>query len=272
MTYLAGHVPGASFLDVEADLSAPPGGGGTRGGIRCRIGGICASCREGGDRGRHARRRLRPGNERRRGATLVAPAPLRARRCRSPARRAGRLARPLRAGEERSSRPSSTCERARTTFSAEIEERLGRPGFVVVDARAPERYRGEVEPIDSVAATSRAQSTCRTHDRSSSRSRLIRGRRRLLRPASHGMRDVLDSNRAGVRAKLYPGSWSEWSSARLGGRAWLTSPSGRHGPTTPRPSSSCTPTGRRRTTARSRSGARCTPPSWPRPTARSSPS
>jgi thiosulfate/3-mercaptopyruvate sulfurtransferase len=24
--YLAGHIPGASFLDVETELSAPPGG------------------------------------------------------------------------------------------------------------------------------------------------------------------------------------------------------------------------------------------------------
>ena len=26
--YLAGHIPGAAFLDVERDLSAPPGPGG----------------------------------------------------------------------------------------------------------------------------------------------------------------------------------------------------------------------------------------------------
>ena len=38
-----------------------------------------------------------------------------------------------------------------TVDAEELEARLGEPGLVVVDARAPERYRGEVEPIDPVA-------------------------------------------------------------------------------------------------------------------------
>jgi thiosulfate/3-mercaptopyruvate sulfurtransferase len=34
--YLAGHIPGATFLDVDADLSAPGGGGATPGRLQSR--------------------------------------------------------------------------------------------------------------------------------------------------------------------------------------------------------------------------------------------
>jgi thiosulfate/3-mercaptopyruvate sulfurtransferase len=38
-----------------------------------------------------------------------------------------------------------------TIEAAEIRDRLGDPSLVLLDARAPERWRGEVEPLDPVA-------------------------------------------------------------------------------------------------------------------------
>ena len=98
-------------------------------------------------------------------------------------------------------------------------------GDVLVDARAPERYRGEVEPVDPVAghipgavnvptereprrgrplpAARRARARCTPRRRAGATSRLLRlGRHRLPRPARAGA--------VGVHAALYPGSWSEW--------------------------------------------------------------
>lgn len=60
---------------------------------------------------------------------------------------------PLRAGPEQLE-PAEFIPRRRAGDTAEADELLGRLGdadLTLVDARAPERWRGEVEPIDPVA-------------------------------------------------------------------------------------------------------------------------
>ena len=101
---------------------------------------------------------------------------------------------------------------------------------MLVDARAPERYRGETEPIDPVAGP---------HPRSGQRADRAQPRRRRPVPAGRSelralyaevgatgaergevaaycgsgvtaVHDILAMEVAGVRAALYPGSWSGW--------------------------------------------------------------
>jgi thiosulfate/3-mercaptopyruvate sulfurtransferase len=98
---------------------------------------------------------------------------------------------------------------------------------VLVDARAPERYRGEVEPIDPVAgrvpgaANVPTDANLRPDGRFRSATELAAVYARVGAvpgtdvaaycgsgvTAAH---DVLAMEVAGVRAALYPGSWSGW--------------------------------------------------------------
>ena len=214
--YLAGHVPGASFLDVETELSAPPGGA---------------------DGGRHplpepkafahAAGAAGIGND----ALVVAYD----QGMNGGAARLWWLLRhfghdevavlrggldnwlgPLRAGEEKIE-PAELSLRPRdddVISAEEIEERLGKPDFVVVDARAPERYRGEVEPIDAVAGhIPGAVNMPYTGEPSA-----VDPDAEVAVYCGSGITaavTILALEREGVGARLYPGSWSEWSSRGL---------------------------------------------------------
>jgi len=107
----------------------------------------------------------------------------------------------------------------------EADEVLGVP--VLVDARAPERYRGETEPIDPVAGhiPGAVNVPTTTNLNAEGRFRPATELRALYAAAGvdgtedvavycgsgvTAAHDVLALEVAGVRAALYPGSWSGW--------------------------------------------------------------
>ena len=124
---------------------------------------------------------------------------------------------PLRPGDERVE-PAEFVPHARSGDTADATELLGRLGdgrLTLVDARAPERWRGEIEPIDPVAG------------------RIPGARNRFFQDASPLPQDLLEAEElvvycgSGVTAcavlhelvlagredaRLYPGSFSEWYS------------------------------------------------------------
>jgi thiosulfate/3-mercaptopyruvate sulfurtransferase len=122
---------------------------------------------------------------------------------------------PVQGGEEEIESVDFT-PRPRSDDSVDAEElaaRLGEPGFVVVDARAPERYRGEVEPIDPVAG--RIPGAVNWPFAKASRvPAAIADAGELVVYCGSGITacvDLLALARAGrPDAKLYPGSWSDW--------------------------------------------------------------
>ena len=215
--YAEGHVPGASFLDVERELSAPPSTPGGRHPLPAAedfaraagaagIGpGVFVVAYDQGMTGGAARlwwllRHF--------GHDDVAVL-------------AGGLDAwlgPLVAGEEEveaavfepRSRDDDTIE------AEELAARLGDGRLTVVDARLPERYRGEVEPIDPVAGRIPGARNAPYPDElppdlveageivaycgSGVTAAVV-----LLRLAQAGRGD----------AKLYPGSWSDWSGRGL---------------------------------------------------------
>ena len=113
--------------------------------------------------------------------------------------------------------------------AASVEAQLADPGFLLIDARAPERFAGTVEPIDSVAghvagAVNQPFSANLGADGrflpAPQLRRLWEARlagREISRVAAMcgsgvtACHNLLSLEVAGLSgAKLYPGSWSEW--------------------------------------------------------------
>jgi thiosulfate/3-mercaptopyruvate sulfurtransferase len=205
--YLAGHVPGASFLDVDEELSAPPG-----------------------PRGRHplpaaddfARAASRAGIGE--GVFVVAYGNM------GGPERLWWLLRhfghddcavleldgwhgPLRRGEEEVE-PGHFVPRERAGDTIEADELARRlEELVVVDARRPERFRGETNPIDKVPGRIPG---ARNAPWNEPLQELPEGE--LVAYCGSGVTACVVLHRlalAGRDGKLYPGSWSEWEQLSL---------------------------------------------------------
>jgi thiosulfate/3-mercaptopyruvate sulfurtransferase len=111
----------------------------------------------------------------------------------------------------------------------EADDVLGVP--VLVDARAPERFRGETEPIDPVAGHIPGAVNVPTTTNLAADGRFRSGAELRALYAAAGVdgsedvavycgsgvtaaHDVLALEVAGIRAALYPGSWSGWITDR----------------------------------------------------------
>jgi thiosulfate/3-mercaptopyruvate sulfurtransferase len=123
---------------------------------------------------------------------------------------------PLRSGEEQPE-PAPFTPRPRAGDAIEADEllvRLGEPGLVIVDARAPERYRGEAEPYDPVAGRIPGAVNWPFTEAASVPPKLLEAPELVVYCGSgvSACADLHALARAGrADARLYPGSWSEWS-------------------------------------------------------------
>ncbi len=122
---------------------------------------------------------------------------------------------PVRGGEEHvesaefvpRSRPGDTID------AEDLHARLGEPGLVVVDARSPERYRGEVEPIDPVAGRIPGAVNWPFVEAGEVPPSILDADEIVVYCGSGitACIDLLALAKAGrPDAKLYPGSWSDW--------------------------------------------------------------
>jgi len=205
--YLEGHIPGASFLDVDEDLAAPPGSRGrhplpdaddfaraaSRAGIGDGVFVVAYGNMGGAERLWWLLRHF--------GHDDCAVLELDAWRG------------PLRAGEEEIE-PADFTPRLResdTIDAGELAERLEE--LVVVDARRPERYRGEENPIDRVPGRVPGARNAPWDERLP---QLPEGE--LVAYCGSGVTACVTLHRlwlSGLEGRLYPGSWSEWEQLDL---------------------------------------------------------
>jgi thiosulfate/3-mercaptopyruvate sulfurtransferase len=205
--YLSAHIPGASFLDVDADLAAPPGRRGrhplpsaeafaaaaSRAGIGRDIFVVAYGTMGGAERLWWLLRHF--------GHEDCAVLELEA------------WHGPLLTGEEEIE-PAEFVPQPRGGDTIEADELQARlDELVLLDARIPERYRGEVEPIDPVAGHIPGARNAPWNEPLPD---VPAGE--LVAYCGSGVTACVLVHRlalAGREAKLYPGSWSEWSGRGL---------------------------------------------------------
>jgi len=230
--YRAGHVPGAVFVDLDACLAAPPSVGAGRHPLPApaHFAACLGACGIGDDDIVVAYDDA--------GCVYAARLVwmLRVIGCEAALLDGGLdgWPGPLEAGEAVSAhrdRRSVPWPDDRIASADEVAS-LG-AGAVLVDARAPERYRGETEPVDDraghipgVVNVPTAQNLDRSTGRFLSRSRLraryeaagVRDGGNVVCYCGSGItacHDLLALEAAGYEgAKLYPGSWSQWAADR----------------------------------------------------------
>ncbi len=217
--YLAGHIPGASFLDLDedlSDLSVPDAGrhplpsaerfaaAASRAGIGP---GVFVVAYDQGMTGGAARLwwLLRHfGHE---DVAVLAGG-------------IGAWKGPLRSGEEKVE-PAEFVPRPRegdTIEADELLERIQHPRVLVLDARLPERYRGELEPLDPVAGHIPGARNLPYTDAFPPPEHMLHAEEIVVYCGSGvtACVDLLALHEAGRDdARLYPGSWSEWSTRGL---------------------------------------------------------
>jgi thiosulfate/3-mercaptopyruvate sulfurtransferase len=200
--YVEGHIPGASFLDVDTDLSGPPGERGRhplpddddfaaaagRAGIGPGVFVVAYGNMGGPERLWWLLRHF--------GHDACAVFDFEAWRG------------PLSAGEE-DVEPVEFVRRPRADDTIEADELSRRLGeLVVVDARLPDRYRGEPNPIDRRPGRIPG---ARNAPWSEALPDLPEGE--LVAYCGSGVTSCVVLHRlhlAGREGRLYPGSWSEW--------------------------------------------------------------
>jgi thiosulfate/3-mercaptopyruvate sulfurtransferase len=200
--YREAHIPGAAFLDVERDLSAPAGVGGRHplpaaeqfaaaaagAGIEDGVFVVAYGTLGGAERLWWLLRHF--------GHDDAAVLDLDAWRG------------PLRAGDE-SIEAGAFVARARSDDTVEREELAAqRDALVVVDARLPERWRGEENPVDQVPGRIPGALNAPWNEPLPA---LPDGD--VVAYCGSGVTATVVLHRlhlAGREARLYPGSWSEW--------------------------------------------------------------
>jgi thiosulfate/3-mercaptopyruvate sulfurtransferase len=205
--YFAGHIPGASFLDVDEDLAAPPGKRGrhplpeaddfavaaSRAGIGDGVFVVAYGNMGGAERLWWLLRHF--------GHNDCAVLEL-----------AGWLG-PLHTGEE-VIEPAVFEPSLRHDDTVSVEELASGLGeLVVVDARVPERYRGEPNPVDKVPGRVPGAVNAPWNE---PLPELPGGE--LVAYCGSGVTSCVTLHRlalAGREGKLYPGSWSEWEQLEL---------------------------------------------------------
>ncbi|AXE23389.1 sulfurtransferase [Streptomyces globosus] len=227
--YDAGHLPGAVYVDLDRELAGPPGAGGRHPlpdpeefGAVMRRAGVCADVPvvvyDGGQGWAAARAwwLLRWSGHRQ--VSVLD----------------GGLAAWTAAGGAVTSEPPAPVQGdfkptpgAMGLLDADGAAALAREG-VLLDARAGERYRGEVEPIDPVGGHIPGALSAPTADNTGPDGLLLPAAELRARFAGlgatggapvgvycgsgvSGAHEVLALEVAGIGAALYAGSWSEWS-------------------------------------------------------------